>query len=81
MEEFEAQKKQENVELRRKLKELSSRTESQAMEIDLLKEAKQQLSKVKGKPQKIIDELNQQIERDIQEITSLREQLQRKRSK
>ncbi len=51
------------------------------MEIDLLKEAKQQLSKVKGKPQKIIDELNQQIERDIQEITSLREQLQRKRNK
>jgi hypothetical protein len=51
--------------LRRKLKELSARTESQAMEIDLLKEAKQQLLKVKGKPQKIIDELNQQIERDI----------------
>jgi F0F1-type ATP synthase membrane subunit b/b' len=51
------------------------------MEIDLLKEAKQQLLKVKGKPQKIIDELNQQIERDIQEITQLREQLQRKRTK
>jgi F0F1-type ATP synthase membrane subunit b/b' len=45
------------------------------MEIDLLKEAKQQLLKCKGKPQKIIDELNHQIERDIQEITALREQL------
>lgn len=44
-------------------------------EIESLKQAKAELLKVKGKPQKIIDKLNSQIEQDIDEITRLRNEL------
>lgn len=61
----------------KKMKELVAKSQASMQEIESLKQAKAELLKVKGKPQKIIDKLNSQIEQDIDEITRLRNELAR----
>lgn len=48
-------------------------------EIEQLKQAKQELLKVKGKPQKIIDKLSTQIEDTIEENKRLQQELSMKK--
>ena len=57
------------------MKDMVAKSMEAQKEIESLKQAKADLLKVKGKPQKIIDKLNSQIEMDIDEITRLRTEL------
>lgn len=62
-------------EFARKMKELVAQNQQKEQEINNLKSTKQELLKVKGKPQKIIDKLTVQMEQDKDHIRKLQSEL------